>query len=366
MTIEDIALTFVPRLGPRGIAHLLDVYRDAGSVFAASRDDLVERAEMRPDVADNIVSRKGFDRARREMEYCRRHGIDVIASTDDRYPASLRSIPDLPHVLYVTGDAEALLSEHAVSIVGTRRMTSYGERVCNAIVEEIAASFPDAVIVSGLAFGSDAAAHRAALAFGLRTVGVVANALPEIVPAQNTFLARDMIAHGGAVVSEVSSQTRQNGSLYIPRNRIVAGLGAGLVVTESPAGGGSMSTARAADGYSRTVMAVPGRVADVMSAGTNALIRSREAQLVTSGGDVMRELGWKMPDDVVRVHVEGREPTGEERLLLGHMPEVGSVAMETLARRAGMDIGRAGAMLMELELSGIVRSLPGNRYERIL
>ena len=360
-------MTFVPQLGTRGVAHLLDVYPDAQSVFEAPVSDLVERAELKPEVAANIAARKGFDKARREMEHCRRNGIRAIASTDREYPPQLRSIPDFPHVLYVSGEAEALLSEHVLSIVGTRRMTPYGERVCNEIVEAIAAAFPDTVIVSGLAFGTDAAAHRAALAFGLRTAGVVANALPDVVPAHNSALARDMVSRGGAVLSEVSSQTRQNGMLYIPRNRIVAGLGMGLVVVESPVGGGSFSTARAADGYSRTVMAVPGRTTDAMSAGTNALIRSRMAQLVASGGDVMRELGWTAPDGVTRVRIEERDLSGEESLLLGLFPLSGEpVPMERLAAGAGMDIGRAGAVLMELELSGAVRCLPGNRYEKLI
>lgn len=367
MTIEDIALTFVPQLGTRGIAHLLDVYPDAQSIFAASASDLVERAGLRPDVAANIASRKGFDKARSEIEYCRRRGIGVIVSTDREYPPQLRSIPDFPHVLYVSGGTDALLSEHVLSIVGTRRMTPYGERACNEIVEAIAAAFPDTVIVSGLAFGTDAAAHRAALAFGLRTVGVVANSLPNIVPAHNSALARDMVSRGGAILSEVSSQTRQNGMLYIPRNRIVAGLGMGLVVVESPVGGGSFSTVQAADGYSRTVMAVPGRITDMMSSGTNALIRNRTAQLVTSGGDVMRELGWTAPEDAVRVRVEMRDLTDEECRLLEFFPASGEpVPMERLAACAGMDIGRTSALLMEMEISGAVRSLPGNRYEKLI
>lgn len=366
MTIEDLALTFVPHLGVRGTVHLLEEYGSAVRIFAASESELVERAQLRQDIARSIVRRAGFAEAEREMKHCRRHGIEIVASTDDAYPESLRTISDYPHILYMKGDADALRSCHMLSIVGTRKMTPYGERVCNEIVGGIAEKFPDAVIVSGLAFGSDAAAHRAALAFGLRTVGVIANALPDVVPAQNGALARDMIARGGAVVTEVTSQTRQNGNLYIPRNRIVAALGEGLLVVESPANGGSMSTVAAADSYSREVMAVPGRTTDTMSVGTNSLIKSRMAQMVTSAADVIACLGWTAAAMPEKVRAELREPTADERRLLDCFPESGdSVAFDDLVARSGLGVGAATALLLDLELSGDVRNLPGKMYEKL-
>lgn len=366
MTIEDLALTFVPHLGVRGTVHLLDVYGLAERIFAASESDLAERAQLRTDIARSIVRRAGFAEAEREMKHCSRHGIEIVASTDVAYPEFVRTAADYPHILYMKGDASALRSPHVLSIVGTRKMTSYGERVCNEIVEGIAAEFPDAVIVSGLAFGSDAAAHRAALAFGLRTVGVVANALPDIVPAQNGALARDMIARGGAVVTEVTSQTKQNGNLYIPRNRIIAALGEGLLVIESPANGGSMSTVAAADAYSREIMAVPGRATDTMSVGTNSLIRNRVAQMVVSAADVISCLGWTASAVPERVHAEMREPTACERYLLDCFPESGdAVAFDELVVRSGLAVGEAAARLLDLELSGDVRCLPGRIYEKL-
>lgn len=366
MTIEDLALTFVPHLGVRGTVHLLEEYGCAGRIFAASESELVERAQLRADIARSIARRAGFAEAEREMKHCRRHGIEIVASTDAAYPESLRTTSDYPHILYMKGDADALRSRHILSIVGTRKMTPYGERVCNEIVGGIAEKFPDAVIVSGLAFGSDAAAHRAALAFGLQTVGVIANALPDVVPAQNGALARDMIARGGAVVTEVTSQTRQNGNLYIPRNRIVAALGEGLLVVESPANGGSMSTVAAADSYSREVMAVPGRTTDTMSVGTNSLIKRRMAQMVTSAADVIACLGWTAAAMPERIHAEMREPTADERRLLDCFPESGdSVAFDELVARSGLGVGAATALLLDLELSGDVGSLPGKMYEKL-
>lgn len=366
MTIEDLALTFVPHLGVRGTVHLLETYGSAERIFAASEDDLSERAQLRRDIARSIVRRAGFAEAEREMEYCRRNGIEIVASTDEAYPEFVKTAADYPHILYMKGEADALRSPHVLSIVGTRKMTPYGERVCNEIVGGIAEKFPDTVIVSGLAFGSDAAAHRAALAFGLRTVGVIANALPNIIPAQNSSLARDMISGGGAVVTEITSQTKQNGNLYIPRNRIVAALGEGLIVVESPANGGSMSTVAAAEAYSREVMAVPGRTTDAMSAGTNALIKNRVAQMVVSADDVIACLGWKVEAVPERIKAEMRGPTADERRLLDCFPESGDcISFDELVARSGLAAGEATARLLDLELSGDVRSLPGKFYEKL-
>ncbi len=368
MVIEDIALTFVPQLGVRGVAHLLDIYGSAAEIFAASEADLAERAELRPDIARSIVRKAGFAEAEREMRYCAKHGIGIIASTDADYPPMLREAVDFPHIIYLTGDVEALHSRHTLSIVGTRKMTPYGERMCNEIVEGIAAKFPDTVIVSGLAFGTDAAAHRAALAFGLRTVGVLANALPEVVPAHNAALGRDMLAHGGAIMAEVSSQTRQNGNLYIPRNRIVAALGEGLIVVESPVNGGSMSTVKAADGYSRTVMAVAGRATDTMSKGTNTLIRNSVAQMVNSADDVIEELGWQCDTAPQTEHfrAEMRELSDTEQRILACLGDGSeAVPFDEIVFRSGLDVGELSARLLDMELSGDVRCLPGKMYEKL-
>lgn len=268
MTIEDIALQMTPGIGVKGAVHLLGIFGDARGIFAAAPEELAMKAALREDIIRNIVHRKGFAAAEKELGYCRRNSISAIASTDPEFPALLREIPDYPHVLYLKGNAAAL-SARCVAMVGTRRATPYGQTMCNRLVEGLAAQVPGLCIVSGLAFGIDVAAHRAALAAGVRTVAVLANPLPGVMPAQHTAVARDILDHGGALVTELHSQTRQNGTAYLARNRIIAGLGAGCVVVESPDSGGSLATAHCADGYDRSVMAVPGRATDGMSSGTN-------------------------------------------------------------------------------------------------
>ena len=236
--------------------------------------------------------------------------------------------------------------------------------MCAKIIHELAEMFPDLVVVSGLAFGVDAAAHRAALAAGVRTVAVVANKLPDVTPTQHRNLAKDIVEHGGAIITELHSQTKQNGAYYIPRNRIVAGVADGLLVVESPSNGGSLSTAKAADAYSRTIMAVPGRITDSRSEGTNHLIKTNIAQLVTSARDIADALGWEvesaMPE---KMHYAPREVNDKEQLVLTALADNSDgLTMDNIAEKTQLSISELSAMLLNMELSGLVRQLPGRRY----
>ena len=367
MTIEDIALQMTPGIGVKGAVHLLGVFSSARNIFAAAPDELASEAGLREETAREIVRRRGFAAAEKELEHCRRNGIAAIASTDPEYPPLLREIPDYPHVLYIKGDTAAL-SARCLSMVGTRNATPYGQTMCNRLVEGLAAQVPGLCIVSGLAFGIDVAAHRAALAAEVPTVAVLANALPGVTPAQHAGVARDILAHGGALVTELHSQSKQNGNFYLARNRIIAGLSAGCIVVESPGNGGSLVTAHQADGYNRTVMAVPGRATDRTSDGTNHLIRNRLAQLVLSAGDVIDALMWDLGTDpaTLRAEVPTPELTKDEAGLLACFRTSDPLSVEELDALTGLGAGELATLLIGLELSGAVRQLPGNRYMKTL
>lgn len=367
MKIEDIALTLTPGVGLKGAVHLLEVFGSAQEIFSASADELSEKAELKLEIAHNILQKKEFSAAEHEIKHCRRHGITVIVSTDAEYPPLLRETVDYPHVLYVMGSVE-VLTKPMLTMVGTRRMTPYGQQMADKLVGELADRIRNTVIVSGLAFGIDTACHRAALAFGMPTVGIIASTLPGITPAQHTAVARDMIEHGGAVITELHSQTKQNGSFYQPRNRILAGISAGTVVVESPFEGGSMDTAKIAYGYNRTLMAVPGRVTDFASAGPNRLIRKQEAQIVLSGEDIIREMGWvdgRQDDLSVREKTAPAELSRDEAGLLGCFRTCDPVSVEELSELSGLVFGELSTLLLELEMNGLVRQLPGNRYMKL-
>lgn len=367
MTIEDIALTMTPGLGARGIVHLLDRFGSAAAIFAASQEELVVRAELRPDLAAALATRRGFAAAEREWSYCMRHDITPVASTDESYPPLLRETNDYPHILYIKGNPAAVAGR-TLSVVGTRGMTPYGQRACNQLIGELAERTPEVTIVSGLALGIDGEAHRAALAAGLQTVGVVANALPSVTPAQHERLAREMIDRGGAVISEMHSQSKQNGKFYPMRNRIIAGLSAGTLVVESDIKGGSLLTVQYADGYGRTVMAVPGRITDKYSRGTNNLICNMVAHAIRSADDILRELGWDLElpkvERPAETAAETADLTRDERVVLECFRTDEPLSIRQLEELSGMDAGTLNALLVGLELTGAVRKLPGNRYER--
>jgi DNA processing protein len=231
----------------------------------------------------------------------------------------------------------------------------------------LAERVPDLCIVSGLAFGIDAHCHRAALRYGVPTVAVVANTLPEIRPAQHTDLAEDIVAQGGAIVSEYNTHSKQTGDFYLARNRIIAGLSEGTVVVEAPRQSGALATGGLALGYDRIVMAVPGRATDEAASGTNNLIKNNSAAMVCGGEDIVRALGWD-----IRVAGIGEKPAPPTPLLsapaaalLAGMAGGEAVQVDSLGRATGLDLPALAPLLLELELAGKIRRLPGGSYEKI-
>lgn len=360
--LEAIALQLTPGIGVKGAVHLLDVFGDARSIFAASLDELIGQAELRRKPAEAIVRREGFAAAERELRYCAKHGITPVASTDDAYPPLLREIPDYPCVLYVQGEPAAL-RRPSLAVVGTRSASVYGTEQCRRLVCALIDRVPDLGVVSDLADGIDIAAHRAALEAGSGSVAVLANVLPAVSPAYRVDVARQLLDHGGALVSELHSGCKQKGEFYVSRNRLIAGLTAGCLVVESPAGGGALGTAQLADGYHRAVMAVPGRPTDPACAGTNHLIRTRLAQLVCTADDILDTLLWDLgpSPEAFREPPVTQELTADEAALL---PLFGSdpISIDALCDRSGFDAGRVAAAVIGLEAARCVRRAYGNSY----
>lgn len=362
-------MTLYPGLGSRTAIHLIACFGSTERLFAATADEIVERAELRPDLAQRISRREYHERAAKEVESIRRNGIRAVDSLSPDYPQRLRECSDYPHVLYVSGNTD-LNRGRWLTVVGTRDCTVYGANVCERVIGEVAALCPDTVVVSGLAFGIDIAAHRAAMKAGIPTVGVVAHPLDRIYPREHTRDARRMVHEGGAVVTEFCSGYKTERSSFICRNRIIAGLGDGTLVVESHRRGGALVTAGMADGYHRTVMAVPGRVSDSSSDGTNGLIKSLKAQMVCCGQDVIEALGWQpdipaanvqKPAQPLPAEIPAGSPQNIVLQLIG--PDV-PVSSEELSLRSGIAPQDLSPLLLELEFSGLIRSLRGSFYIR--
>lgn len=367
MVIEDLALLFIRGLGSRGIVHLIDHFGSAEAIYGASLHTLINDAGLRKDVAERIVAGEGMREAEQEIRYCQKHNICAIAATDDDYPELMRETSDRPHVIFVKGNINAL-HQRTLSMVGTREASPSGLHVTDKLIGDLAKQIDDLCIVSGLAYGIDSACHRAALSHGATTIAVVADTLPNVSPAPNRNLAEEILRNGGAIISELHSQSKQNGQLFIARNRIIAALSMGTIVVESPASGGSLATAEIADSYNRTVMAIPGRITDSSSFGSNNLIRTGKARMILTANDIIEELGWTTSQPAAEEcnngdNLDGLTPS--ERLIYDALNSATSLNWAELTAATGLTMGELAMVLMDMELKGYIRCLPGKRYERI-
>ena len=233
MTIDDLALTLHPELGCRTAIHLLECFGSAEAVFAASAGELVRRAELKPALARSLCRREYHQAAERELAFCERNRIRPVAAGDESYPRRLLECADYPHVIYLKGGPE-LSGGHWLSVVGTRKATPYGQKMCDRLIGELSALFPDLVVVSGLAYGIDVAAHRAAMQHGVRTVAVLGHPLTHIYPQAHTETARRIVSLGGTLISEYPSTARPDKAGFVQRNRLIAGLSDGTVIVGCP------------------------------------------------------------------------------------------------------------------------------------
>ena len=364
MVIEDLALLFVRGLGSRGIVHLIDTYGSAEEIYNTPLDLLVEEAGLRRDIAERIASKEGMREAEAEVRYCAKQRIYAIAATDADYPDLLRETSDRPHVLFVKGNVDAL-HLRTLSVVGTRNASPTGIIATDKLIGDLAPLIPDLCIVSGLAYGIDCTSHRAALSHDVTTVAVLADVLPNVSPAAHRNIADQILKSGGTLVSELHSQTKQNGQLYIARNRIIAGLSMGTLVVESPASGGSIATADIADGYNRTLMAVPGRISDTTAFGTNNLIRSGKARLVMTASDIIEDLGWRVKEQKAEEVTEGypSDLNADEQRVYDALKDHQSLDIPGLSAATGLTMGELTLVVMDLEMRGLVTIGQGNTCE---
>ena len=318
-----------------------------------------------------------------ELRLADRYGVTIITPADADYPASLRQAPGAPLALYVKGDVRAL-SRPLVALVGTRRATAYGRASANRLAYDLCKAGWG--VVSGLALGIDGEAHRGALDAGGVTVGVIGSGLDRFYPEENRDLAREMVAKSGAVVSEFPFGRPPDRETFPIRNHVVAALARGIVAVEAPRKSGTLITTGIAADLGRTVMALPGRIDAPCSAGCLQLIRDG-ATLVRHADDVIEAMSElfpansREPRDALRGHDRASgdllrandaataDPdtprySVEEALVMLHVDGDG-IAIDELARRTKLPVGRVNALAMALRIKGFVRFLPGNRLATI-
>ncbi|HEV2176269.1 MAG TPA: DNA-processing protein DprA [Terriglobia bacterium] len=373
-TLYWLALTRVEGLGVRGAHELVEHFGSPQAAFAAPQSE-IERSGLAPRVAQGLSSQASVKEAEKELEAAVKAGCTVVAHSDDDYPPLLRQLPDPPLALYVLGERR-LLSQHAVSIVGTRRPSAYGSSVAHRLAGDLAQR--QLVIVSGLARGIDSAAHRGALEAKGRTVAVLGSGADVIYPRENKSLA-EKICQSGAVISEFPLGTSPQPENFPIRNRLISGLSLGTVIVEAAEYSGSLITARLAAEQNREVYAVPGNITSPQSFGPNLLIK-QGAKLVDNWMDVVEEFPAAIRTELLpaasatEASVAAGETaplfepslTPDQRAVYDALRVDQALFIDSVCGSVPLAQPRILTALLELEMNGLVRQLPGKNFIRKL
>jgi len=358
----QIALTLINGIGVVQAKQLMEHFGDAESIFKARRKDLDLMEGIGEIKARQIKDFTDFTTAEEEIEFCEKHHISVLFLTDKNYPQRLLTCYDAPTLLYYRGNAD-LNAPKIISIVGTRNNTDYGKQITEKFIEEIRAQ--NVLIVSGLAFGIDGIAHKAALQNKMATVGVLGHGLDIIYPSLHKSLAKEMLLNGG-LLTEYRKNTQPDKYSFPRRNRIVAGMSDVTLVIETAAKGGSMITAELAYNYNRDLFALPGKVTDKRSSGCLTLIRQNKAVLFTNAAEFMDDMGWEQrpvaPPKQKDLFVELND---NEKIIVTLLKEKETVSIDELYLKSGLSSSSVAAALLNLELQNILVSLPGKMYRMI-
>ncbi len=347
--LYQLALTLVPNIGDVHAKTLVYHFGDAASVFKARTAELECIEGIGRARAAAVKAFSDFAAAEKELRFIEQHHIQPLFLTDPAYPQCLLNCQDSPTLLFYKGQVD-LNASKVVAIVGTRTHSEYGRSMTEKLVQDLSAH--NILVVSGLAYGIDAIAHKAAIKNGLPTVGVVGHGLDKVYPADHTALAREMMQEKGGLLTEFFSATLPDKHHFPLRNRIVAGMSDATVVIETHIKGGSLITAKLADGYHRDVFAVPGRVNDPKSAGCNFLIQHNKAILLQLADDLLDAMGWNEKKKEKRKLQKELfiELSHEEKLLTQLLQEKEAVHIDELNLRSGLSNSAIAAAILNLEL----------------
>jgi len=360
---HQIALTFIKNIGPALAKSLIIHYGDIEKIFKASRTSLLNVPGFGEKRVNDLDLSAALSRAEEELRFIEKNEVNVIFYTDSAYPKRLKNCADGPILLYSKGNM-SLNPPHVISIVGTRNATEYGKQLCKDLVGELQQY--NALIVSGLALGIDVTVHKESLRQNLATVGVLGHGLDRIYPFQNRSTAEKMLENGG-LLTEFPSGTIPDRENFPQRNRIVAGMADATVVIEASVKGGALITAEIANSYNRDVFAFPGRVDDEYSEGCNFLIRNNKAALLTCAADLAYSLGWESNAEVsgkaVKQLALPMDLSPEEQIIFDTIHQNNApLAIDDLTIKTNMPMSQLTMNLLNMEMQGVIRSLPGKTY----
>ncbi|MFT7334507.1 MAG: DNA processing protein [Porticoccaceae bacterium] len=366
MTEQDLfqllALQRVEGVGDIMAKKLLTHCGSAEAVFQTKATQLAAIDGVGSFLLRSLKDKTVFEKANLELEFIKSNGINTVCFQDEKYPERLKHCIDGPLLLFTSGKID-LKNRKIISIVGTRQVTSYGTEFCRKLIEDLAPLDP--IIVSGFAYGVDILAHQLAMEHNLQTIGVVAHGLNQIYPKNHKkYVAK--VEDNGGFVTEFWSSSNPDKENFVRRNRIVAGMSEATIVIESADRGGSLITANMANDYNRDVFAVPGRVTDKYSQGCNNLIKTQKANVLTGAADLVYILNWDIQKETKPVQKQLFVTLeDDEQKVYDYLLKTGKELMDIIALRCDFPIYKISGMLLNMELKGVVRPLPGKLFEAI-
>ncbi|TAF93770.1 MAG: DNA-protecting protein DprA [Runella slithyformis] len=359
--LYQLALHLTPGLGSILIRQLVSHFGSAEKVFKANYNTLVRVAGIGEATARGIGQKTGLQEAEKELQQADKQGVQIVFYTDAAYPRRLKSLYDAPALLYWKGNLD-FNAGRFVGIVGTRKATDYGRGIVEEIVQGLADK--NTTIVSGLAYGIDIAAHRICLKHRVPNIGVMATGIDNIYPATHAKTAAEIQADGG-ILTENRLHTKPDAARFPARNRIIAGMSDATIIVEAAERGGALITAEYANNYNRDVFAVPGNLTNSYSIGCNNLIRDHKAQIFTGVTDLIEALRWSptAPSDAsTQLAALPEHFTQEESQVVAILRQKGDMQIDDLTWESQIQAGKLATLLLNLELQGYVRVLPGKRF----
>jgi DNA processing protein len=357
-----LALQQVEGVGDIMAKKLINHCGSAEAVFKSKISQIAAIDGIGSILIQNLKSKSVFEKAEQELQFIKSNEISAAYFQDENYPDRLKHCIDGPVLLFTSGNID-LKDKKIISIVGTRQITSYGMEFCRKLIEDLAPLDP--VIVSGFAYGVDIFAHQLAMDNNLQTIGVVAHGLNQIYPKTHKKYVATMEQNGG-FMTEFWSSSNPEKENFVRRNRIVAGISEATIVIESADRGGSLITANIANDYNRDVFAVPGRTTDKYSQGCNNLIKTQKANLLTSAADLVYILNWDIESKAKAVQKQLFVTLeNDEQKVYDYLLKNGKELMDIIALRCDFPIYKISGMLLNMELKGVIRPLPGKLFEAI-
>jgi DNA processing protein len=357
-----LALQAVPNIGDITAKKLILHCGSPEAVFKESKSNLSKIEGIGTHTIKNLTVSKYLRAAEKELSFIEKESILGLYFEDSDYPFKLKHCVDGPIVLFQKGSIE-WENHPVISIVGARKITTYGLAQCKKIIETLAVFNP--IIVSGFAYGTDITAHKAALKHQLQTVGCMAQGLQHTYPKSH-LKYRNLIENQGGFVTDFWSTSAMDPSNFLRRNRIIAGLSEATIVIESAEKGGSLATATMAFGYNRDVFALPGRITDSQSQGCHNLIKTKNAHLISTPADIPYVLNWSL--ETQKKVVQKKlfvELDSDEKIIYNYLKKEGTTSLDVLAIACEIPTSKAAYLLLNLELKGICRPLPGKEFELV-